>query len=98
MEKTELKKNWTLTSDAFNRLLEWFDEGINSDGRNYLQMRERLVAYFDRKNCLTPDDLTDETLNRVARRLEESVIESETPAKFCYITARFVFWNICAVK
>ncbi|MGI8788323.1 MAG: hypothetical protein ACR2HG_11240, partial [Pyrinomonadaceae bacterium] len=40
----------------------------------------------------SPDDLADETLNRVARRLEEQgTIESETPARFCYITARFVF-------
>ena len=55
-------------------------------------MRQRLVAYFDRKNCLAPDDLADQTLNRVARRLEEEgVIESDTPAKYCYIVARFVF-------
>lgn len=91
MEKAS-KKNWIITSSAFERLLDWLDEGKNSDGRNYLEMRKRLVAYFDRKNCLSPDELTDETLNRVARRLEESgTIESETPAKFCYITARFVF-------
>jgi hypothetical protein len=34
-------------------------------------MHHRLVAYFDRKNCSSPADLADETLNRVARRLEE---------------------------
>ncbi len=92
MQKTESKKNWAMTSNAFARLLEWFDEGKDSDGRNYLEMRQRLVAYFDRKNCLTPDELADETLNRVARRLEEEgTIKSETPAKYCYITAKFVF-------
>lgn len=92
MRKGEAKKNWTITSDAFRQLLEWLDEGDDSDGRKYLEMRRRLVNYFDRKNCLSPDALADETLNRVARRLEEAgKIESETPAKFCYITARFVF-------
>ena len=92
MQKTESKKNWAITSSAFARLLGWLDEGKDSDGRNYLEMRQRLVAYFDRKNCLTPDDFADETLNRVARRLEEEgQIESETPAKYCYITAKFVF-------
>ncbi len=91
MEKAS-KKNWAITSTAFQRLLEWLDEGNDSDGRSYLEMRRRLVAYFDRKNCLAPDDLADETLNRVARRLEEQgTIEVETPAKYCYITARFVF-------
>jgi DNA-directed RNA polymerase specialized sigma24 family protein len=86
------KKDWTLTPRAFHRLLDWLDEGGNSEGKTYLQMRKRLVAYFDRKNCLTPDELADETLNRVTRRLEEEgAIETDTPAKYCYTIARFVF-------
>lgn len=91
MEKELSKKNWTMTSSAFSHLLNWLDSGENSEGQKYLEMRHRLVAYFDRKNCATPDELADETLNRVARRLEEENIESETPAKYCYIVARFVF-------
>ena len=89
---TEAKKDWTLTQRALRRLISWLDEGAGSEGGKYLEMRQRLVAYFDRKNCATPDELADETLNRVARRLEEEgAIESETPARYCYIVARFVF-------
>ena len=85
-------KKWTLSASAFHRLLEWLDDGAGSSGQSYLELRQRLVFYFDRKNCSTPDELADETLNRVARRLEEEgTIESETPAKYCYIVARFVF-------
>ena len=92
MQKVGLKKNWTLNTAAFNKFLAWLDGGVDSEGRNYLEIRERLVSFFDRKNCLNADELADETLNRVARRLEEEgKIESETPAKFCYITAKFVF-------
>lgn len=81
-----------MSSGAFYRLLEWLDEGKDSEGRNFLEMRRRLTAFFDRKNCRNADELADETLNRVARRLEEEgEIESEAPAKYCYITARFVF-------
>jgi len=29
-------------------LLEWLDDGIDSQGEKYLEMRRRLVAYFDR--------------------------------------------------
>jgi DNA-directed RNA polymerase specialized sigma24 family protein len=55
-------------------------------------MRRRLVAYFERKRCLAADDLADETLHRVARRLEEQGSIADTPpAKYCYVTARFVF-------
>jgi DNA-directed RNA polymerase specialized sigma24 family protein len=87
------KKDWTLTPRAFDHLLRWLDEGTDSDGQKYLEIRRRLVSYFDRKNCATPDELADETLNRVARRLEEEagVIESDAPARYCYIVARFVF-------
>ncbi len=86
------KKDWTLTSPALDSLLEWLDEGTSSEGQRYLEIRRRLVSYFDRKNCNEPHDLADETLNRVARRLEEEgAIETETPAKYCYTVARFVF-------
>lgn len=92
MQNPQPKKSWLITSKSFARLLEWLDEGADSSGQKYLELRQKLVAYFDRKNCLSPDELADETLNRVARRLEEEgKIEIETPAKFCYITARFVF-------
>jgi DNA-directed RNA polymerase specialized sigma24 family protein len=56
-------------------------------------MRRRLVLYFRRKRCIAPDDLADEVLNRVARRLEEQQgqITDATPARYCYIVAKFVF-------
>src|SRR5689334_16004284 len=54
-------------------------------------MRRRLVWYFDRRNRLTPEDLADETLNRIARTLEESgSIGIRPPARYCYVVARFV--------
>jgi len=80
------------TAGAFRQFLNWLDEGTDSSGEKYLEMRRRLVAYFDRKNCISADDLADETLNRVARRLEEEgAWDGTTPARYCYITARFVF-------
>jgi RNA polymerase sigma factor (sigma-70 family) len=85
------KTDWVLTQNAFRQLLDWLDEGVNSDGSRYLEIRRRLVLYFDRKNCFTPDELADETLNRVARRIEEEGgISTDTPAHYCYIVARFV--------
>jgi DNA-directed RNA polymerase specialized sigma24 family protein len=90
-QKVGQKEDQGLTSGAFRRLLNWLDGGSDSGGQMYLEMRRRLVAYFDRRNCPVPDELADETLNRVARRLvEEGVIEADAPARYCYITARFV--------
>jgi DNA-directed RNA polymerase specialized sigma24 family protein len=91
-QKVGQKEDRGLTPVAFRRLLDWLDEGADSGGQKYLEMRRRLAAYFDRRNCPVPDELADETLSRVARRLEEEgVIESDTPARYCYIVARFVF-------
>jgi len=86
-----LKKHWTPTEASFRQLLNWLDEGADTRGEKYLEMRRRLVAYFDRRNCLAPDELADETLNRVSRRLEEQgCITDATPAHYCYIVAKFV--------
>jgi DNA-directed RNA polymerase specialized sigma24 family protein len=54
-------------------------------------MRRRLVSYFDRRNRPFPDELADETLNRIARTLGESgSIAVRPPARYCYVIARFV--------
>lgn len=95
MVSTAHKQNRSadLREQTFRRLLAWLDRGVDTNGQSYLAIRERLLGYFDRKNCLKADELADETLNRVARRLDEEGgnIETETPAKYCYIVARFVF-------
>ena len=89
---TSKKSNWIATEGSFAALLEWLDQGFVSNGEAYLEVRRRLVAYFDRKGCRDADELADETLNRVQRRLEEEgSIDSESPAKFCYAVAKFVF-------
>jgi DNA-directed RNA polymerase specialized sigma24 family protein len=91
MRRVGQEKHRTLTGQAFQRLLNWLDRGTDSQGHSYLEMRRRLVNYFDRKNIQNPDDMAEETLNRVAMRLEEEgITESEAPARYCYIVARFV--------
>ena len=87
-----MKKDWTPTQTAFRQFLDWLDEGVASGGEKYLEMRRRLVFYFDRKNCLASDELADETLSRVAQKLEEKgSITGMSPAHYCYVVAKFVF-------
>ena len=89
---TQLDRSDSGTSQtAFTRLLRWLDEGSDSHGERYLEMRRRLVAYFDRRNRPAPDLLADETFDRIARTLEESGhIKVTPPARYCYVVARFV--------
>jgi DNA-directed RNA polymerase specialized sigma24 family protein len=85
-------QDWEPTEKAFAKFLHWLDEGANSDGQRYLEVRRRLELYFDRKNCVEPTELADETLNRVARKLDENgEITGVAPLQYCYITAKFVF-------
>jgi DNA-directed RNA polymerase specialized sigma24 family protein len=85
-----VRQERVLTQLAFTRLLEWLDDGTDSQGGSYLEMRRRLVSYFDRRNRLSADELADETLNRVGRTLENSTIAITPPARYCYVVARFV--------
>lgn len=80
----ELKKDWTLTPEALGRLLAWL--GDDSGVEQYIVVRRRVTNYFERKNCLYPDELADETLNRIARKLEEKgEITNVSALHYCYI-------------
>ena len=86
-----LREEPQLTQIAFNRLLTWLDDGLESHGERYLEMRRRLVAYFDRRNRPDADELADETLTRIGRTLEQDGhIETTPPARYCYVVAKFV--------
>ncbi len=89
--KQTSKPTWRPTAASFRRFLAFLDNGIESNGGSYIEMQRRLTGYFARKGCAAPVELADETLNRVSRRLdEEGSIDVDTPAHYCYITARFV--------
>jgi hypothetical protein len=76
---------------AFTRLLQWLDDGSDSRGERYVEMRRRLVVYFDRRNRPEAEMLADETFDRVCKTLEQSGrINVTPPARYCYVVARFV--------
>jgi len=71
--------------------LEWLDDGVDSNGESYLEIRRRLESYFDRRNRRNADELADETFNRIGRTLADGeTIATTPPARYCYVVARFV--------
>ena len=57
----------------------------------YLEIRRRLVSYFDRRGRPAADELADETLTRIARTLAQvGEIAVRPPARYCYVVAKFV--------
>ena len=80
-----------LSQVAFNRLLEWLDEGVESHGERYVEIRRRLVSYFERRGRAAANELADETFNRIGRTLaQRGEIAVMPPARYCYVVARFV--------
>ncbi len=62
-----------LTQESFDRLLAWLDPNREVAGRAYESIRLRLIQGFTAHRCSVPDDLADETINRVARKLPEII-------------------------
>jgi DNA-directed RNA polymerase specialized sigma24 family protein len=62
---------WVLDETAFERLLAWLDPVRERAGQRYEDIRLRLIKIFTCRGCHESEDLADETINRVARKLEE---------------------------
>lgn len=65
------KNQWTLSGDAFERLLTAFGPSREVAAERYESLRARLVRYFTWERCAFPEERADEAFNRVARRLAE---------------------------
>lgn len=67
----KLKKDWILTQEAFDRLLSCLDVNRERAGEKYELLRLKLIKYFEWQNSAAPEELADETINRVARKISE---------------------------
>jgi RNA polymerase sigma factor (sigma-70 family) len=86
-ETSRREKVWALSADSFNRLLEGLNPDREQAGEEYEHLRRVLVTFFDWRGCAFPEDLADETFNRVARRMDEGEIIRNLP-DYCYGVAR----------
>ena len=66
-----MNKNWSLSQEAFDALLDWLDSDREQAGIKYEQIRSRLIKIFTGRGCVDPEDLSDETINRVTSKLNE---------------------------
>ena len=66
-----MNKNWSLSQEAFDALLDWLDPDREQAGIKYEQIRSRLIKIFTGRGCVDPEELADETINRVTSKLNE---------------------------
>jgi len=67
------KTEWELTPEAFDGLLSWLNPDREQAGRKYEEIRRKLITILSCRGCTCPEDLTDETMNRVTRRVPQII-------------------------
>jgi DNA-directed RNA polymerase specialized sigma24 family protein len=74
-----------LTPESLEALLVFLDADRHRAGLQYEAIRRRLVRLFEWRGFGNPEDLADETINRVARRIQEGTeVRSADPyGYFC---------------
>ncbi|HEX8069854.1 MAG TPA: hypothetical protein VF546_07885 [Pyrinomonadaceae bacterium] len=66
-----MHKDWNLSQPDFDALLAWLAPDRDQAGERYEAIRRRLIKIFTCRGCHEPEDLADETINRVVKRLPE---------------------------
>ncbi len=62
-----------LTPEGFEALLARLDPDRERAGELYEHIRQKLLRLFEWRGCESPEDLADETFNRVAKRVAEGL-------------------------
>ncbi len=78
-----------VTGENFASFLRWLSPQGTDAGEEYERLRFRLCTFFSQRQCRFPDELADETINRVALKINEENIENKLA--YCYGVAKNVY-------
>jgi DNA-directed RNA polymerase specialized sigma24 family protein len=87
------RRKWTLTQEAFDKLLDALGEDRERAAETYLEIRSNLARFFEWRGCPLPEDHVDETFNRVAKRIAEGEAILN-PLGYCLGVARLLVLEI----
>jgi len=87
------RRKWTLTQQAFDKLLASLGENRERAGAKYQELRGALAKFFEWRGGAFPEDHADETINRVARRIDEGE-EIRDPSSYAFGVARMLLLEI----
>ena len=75
----------TITREGFSQLLDWLDPDVDQAGSKYEVIRTRLTHMFSCRGCHEPELLADQTMDRVARKMAEFDLKTESnPIDYFY--------------
>lgn len=81
---------WKLTEETFAKFLAHLDRDKDRAGEKYETLRLTLVKFFDWRGAHFPEECTDETFNRVARKIDSGEIIRDITT-YCHGVARMIF-------
>jgi DNA-directed RNA polymerase specialized sigma24 family protein len=95
-----MSENWKLTQEALDKFLHWLDPDRAEAGKKYELIRRHLIFILTRRGCLESEDLADETVNRVARRVMEGLAETyrADPTPYLITVARNLYLENLEVR
>lgn len=78
-----------LEGNDFETMLAWLDSDRDLAGEKYETIRRGLIEMFRCRGCWEPEDLADETINRVARKVKDLLTTyTGDPAHYFFGVAR----------
>ena len=87
-----MKKEWVISQDAFDAMLDWLDADRERAGAKYEAIRLRLIKIFTCRGCQEAEELADESINRVIARIVEIADGYQgDPALYFYGVSQKVF-------
>ena len=91
MDSLPFAEKAPISSDDFERLLRWLSADRDLAGDRYEYIRRSLIRIFRYRNAAHPEELADETINRVLRKLAVLIeTYSGDPALYFYGVANQV--------
>jgi RNA polymerase sigma factor (sigma-70 family) len=87
-------EKWHLTETAFNKLLAALADDREQAGEKYLLLKKNLTRFFSARGFASPDDASDEVLNRLARKLDGGE-QIENVNTYALGIARLVALELC---
>jgi DNA-directed RNA polymerase specialized sigma24 family protein len=80
-----------VSADSFALFLRWLDPDPQCAGEQYTAIQQGLIRMFAARGCEQPEELADETLNRVVQRAPEIVPSYDgKPAAYIHGVAKNV--------
>ena len=82
-----------LTPESFDRFVASLHPDREQAARQYEVLRRKLIAFFGWRGCVSSEEVADEVLDRMARKVAAGE-QIREPSTYCYGIARLVYLEI----